>query len=154
MTVLLAGLLCGGACGGSSGGGSGVNSQPIASGPLAGTIGGQPWSLASGETDAFLSAGSTTFFTTLYTEAVTPCTGDGFSVTSNQLIVEVPMTPGDYTKTVTFVVDPGGANDNLLSSGHVVVSQVTATTVSGGIYARFDASNIINGQFQATICAQ
>ena len=64
------------------------------------------------------------------------------------------MTPGDYTSSVTFVVDPQGANQNLITSTHVVVNAVTATTVSGGISASYDGNNSVSGQFQATICAQ
>ena len=138
-----------GACGGSGGGGG-----PIVTGTLAGKIGGLSWTLASGETDAFLSMGQPNFFTTLYAETVATCTGAGFSVASNFLIVEIPMTPGDYTSSVTFVVDPQGANQNLITSTHVVVDAVTATTVSGGISASYDGNNSVSGQFQATICAQ
>jgi hypothetical protein len=149
--AVLAALLLGAACGGASSGGGG---QAISSTPLAGKVGGQSWTLASGETDAFLSSGQADFFTTLYTESVATCTGAGFSVASNQIIVEVPMTTGDYMRPVTFVVDPTGTNQNLIATGHVVVDQVTATSVSGGLYAKFDANDIINGQFQATVCAQ
>jgi hypothetical protein len=138
-----------GACGGSDAG-----SHAIGTGTLSGKIGGQAWSLESGETDAFLSMDDPDFFTSLYTEAVAPCNGDGFSVASNQLIVMVPMTPGDHEKSVTFVVNPQGTVKNLITTGHVVVAEVTATTVSGGIYAHYDGDNSVDGQFQATICAQ
>jgi hypothetical protein len=151
VVVLLGGLLMGGACGSSSGGGG---APPIASGALAGKVGGQAWTLASAETDAFLSMNQPDFFTTLYTESVAPCTGAGNSTTSNRVITEVPMVAGDYMKFVTFVVDPGGTNQNLVVNGHIVVSQVTATTVSGGLSASLNADNTISGQFQATICAQ
>lgn len=148
--MVLAGLLLGGACGGGSGGGG----PAIAMTTLAGKVGGQTWTLVSGETDAFLSSGQSDFFTTLYTESVDACTGSGFSVTSNQILVQVPMAAGDYSRSVTFVVDPSGANQNLITTGHVVVEAVTATTVSGGLYARSDDNNVVNGQFQATVCAQ
>jgi len=42
----------------------------------------------------------------------------------------------------------------LITSTHVVVDAVTATTVSGGISASYDGNNSVSGQFQATICAQ
>lgn len=138
-----------GSCGGSGGGGG-----PVATGTLAGKIGGMSWTLVSGETDAFLSMSQPNFFTTLYAETVATCTGAGFSVASNFLIAEIPMTPGDYTRSVTFVVDPQGTNQNLITSAHVVVDAVTATTVSGGISASYDGNNSVSGQFQATICAQ
>ncbi|HXJ19892.1 MAG TPA: hypothetical protein VMT03_06620 [Polyangia bacterium] len=148
------GLVAGGLFGAGCGGGSGGDGPAISSGVLSGTIGGEAWSIVDGETDAFLSSESSDFFTTLYEETVAPCTGNGFSVSTNQIIAQIPMAPGDYMREVTFVVDPGGANDNLISNGHVVVDQVTATTVSGGLYAMFDANDVVNGQFQATICTQ
>ena len=142
------GLILAGGCGGGSGG------QPIAATTLAGMVGGQPWTLVGGETDAFLSSGEPDFFTTLYAESVTPCTGAGFSVTSNEIILQVPMATGDSMRSVTFVVDPSNTSQNFIVTGHVVVDEVTATSVSGGVYASYDDDNVINGQFQATICAQ
>ena len=146
--VVAGGVLVGG-CGGSGGSG-----PAISSGVLAGTIGGEAWSIVSGETDFFISSQGSDFFTTFYEETVDPCTGAGFSVSTNQVIAEIPMATGDYMQAVTFVVDPGGTNDNLITNGHVVVDQVTATTVSGGLYAKFDANDVVSGQFQATICTQ
>ena len=126
---------------------------------MSGKVGGQPWTLVSGETHAFLSMGKAQFFTTMYMESVTPCTGAGFSVTTNQLIMNIPMTPGDYNLSLdlsqTFVVDPGGSDQNDIAiSGRIVVDQVTATMVSGGANIQFDADNSVSGQFQATVCAQ
>lgn len=156
--LLVAAALTIGGCGSSGGGGS---SFDIPTSTLSGKIGGQPWTLVSGETDATLSAGQSQFFTTMYTESVTPCTGAGFSVTTNQLIMNIPMTPGDYNLglaanlTATFVVDPGGSNQNNIAfNGRIVVDQVTATTVSGGANIQYDANNSVSGQFQATVCAQ
>ena len=126
---------------------------------MSGKVGGQPWTLVSGETDAFLSMGKAQFFTTMYEESVTPCTGAGSAVTSNQLIMNIPMTPGDYNLGFdliqTFVVGLGTTNQNLgATSGRIVVDQVTATMVSGGANIQFDADNSVSGQFQATVCAQ
>jgi hypothetical protein len=153
--LLVAVALTVGGCG-SSGGGS---SFDIPTTTLSGKVGGQPWTLVSGETDAFLSMGKAQFFTTMYMESVTPCTGAGFSVTTNQLIMNIPMTPGDYNLSLdlsqTFVVDPGGSDQNDIAiSGRIVVDQVTATMVSGGANIQFDADNSVSGQFQATVCAQ
>ena len=142
------------------GGGSG-SSFTISMTTLAGKVGGQPWSLVSGETDAFLSMNQPQFFTTMYTETVTPCTGAGFAVASNQIILNIPMTPGDYALSLnmsaTFVVNPQDAMhiQNLIATqGRIVVDQITATTVTGGAHIQYDANNTVDGQFTATICAQ
>jgi hypothetical protein len=128
---------------------------------LSGKVGGQPWTLMNGETDAFLSMNQPQFFTTMYTEPVTPCTGAGFSVATNQLILNLPMTPGDYMLgldlNATFVVDPQDSTQikNLVATqGRIIVDLVTATSISGGAHIQYDGDNTVNGQFEATICAQ
>src|SRR5688500_13877851 len=66
----------------------------IATTPLAGNVGGQPWTFVAGHTNAFLSEGETDFFAEFYAEAYTPC---AFSTPQgNHLIVAVPKSPGDY----------------------------------------------------------
>ena len=49
-------------------GGSGDSNLPISSQNLSGKIGGQPWSLATAQSDAFLSD-STQYFVTMYPTA-------------------------------------------------------------------------------------
>jgi hypothetical protein len=137
--------------------GCGGNSFDISMGTLSGKVGGQPWTLASGETDALQSAGQTTFFTNMYAVAVTPCS-NGFDFASNYMILNIPMTPGDYSLSLslnqTFVVVSGSNTNNLIAtSGRIVVDQVTATSVTGGAHFQYDANNTVNGQFTATVCA-
>ena len=107
----------------------------------------------SGETDAFLSEGDPDFFTDLYAESRTAC---GFSSSStNHLIVRIPMVPGEYPfslsgHNMTFAIAP---SSNLIAfNGKVVVDEVTATTVTGGLYGRYNEANEVNGTFTATIC--
>ncbi|HWA78543.1 MAG TPA: hypothetical protein VG937_39680 [Polyangiaceae bacterium] len=128
---------------------------PIASSPLAGTIGGEAWAFDHAETESALSD-EETFFLTFYAEPATACE-PFFQSTRNQLIVIVPKAPGDYAinfdHAATFVVDPGGENRNLVSfNGHLVVDEVTATSVLGGIAVEYNAANHVNGRFEATIC--
>src|SRR5436190_17870860 len=100
---------------------------------LTGSVGGQAWTFAAGETNAFLSEGEDDFFAELYPMAYTQC---GFSSPSgNHLIVSVPKTPGEYdmgtSRNMTFVV---GESDNLVTfSGKIVVDEVTATSVKGAL---------------------
>lgn len=124
----------------------------IAATPLAGTVGGQPWTFVAGHTSAFLSDGEPDFFAELYAEAFAPC---AFSTPpGNHLIVAVPKSPGDYdfstSLNMTFVV---GDSENLVTfDGRIVVDEVTDTLVRGGLAGDFDGDNDVSGQFELTIC--
>ncbi len=127
-------------------------SAAIAMTPLAGKIGGQSWSLGTAETDSFLSD-STTFFVSMYSDTFTACTGS--STQENYFSPIIPNTPGDYPLnsqgfTATFVV--GGSQNFFATSGHLVIDQVTSTTVTGGINASASSDNAIDGQFTLTVC--
>jgi hypothetical protein len=151
MTLLLLAVFT--ACAGDDDSGGGGGGVEILETPLAGMVGGAPWTFTTGETDAFLSEGEPDYFTSLYAESFTPC---GFSPTStNHLIVQLPMVPGEYPfslsgSNMTFAIAP---SDNLVSfNGKIVIDTVTATTVTGGLYGRYDSANEVNGRFTATIC--
>ena len=129
-------------------------SQDIAESQLAGTVGGQTWSFAAGHTSAFLSEGEPDFFASLYPMTFTAC---GFAEPSgNHLIVAIPKTPGEYdmglSRNMTFVV---GESDNLVAfNGKIVVDEVTATSVKGGLVGSYDNSNEVSGRFEVTICPE
>ncbi len=134
------------------GGGGGGTTLEIADAPLAGTVGGAPWTFASGDTDAFLSRDKPELFSDLYGESVSLC---GFaSGAGNHLIVAIPKTPGDYPFTtqrnMTFVV--GGTDNYATLEGKVRVDEVTATSLKGGLVGRFDSANEVTGTFEITIC--
>lgn len=126
----------------------------VATTPLAGTVGGQPWTFVAGHTNAFLSEGEDDFFATLYPAQFTAC---GSSEPSgSHLIVSVPKAVGDYDMgpqlNMTFVV---GSSDNLIAfDGRIIVDEVTATKVVGGLHGEFDGDNEVNGRFEISICAQ
>lgn len=131
--------------------GCGTESFDVATTPLAGTVGGQPWAFAAGQTNAFLSEGDPDFFTTLYPVAFTAC---GFSEPGGaHLIVSVPMVVGDYdmgpSRNMTFVV---GSDNKIAFDGRIIVEEVTATKVVGGLHGSFDGDNEVDGRFEATIC--
>lgn len=147
--VILAALSCG-AC--SDGGDEGEASKTaIVSGPLAGLVGGKAWSFVSGQTDAFLSEEGD-YWGEAYSEASTCSSG---FVDSDHLVLSVPRQPGDYALgpmlTATFSLTQN--NDNLIAmKGHIVVDQVSASTIRGGAFIEFDAQNSVNGHFELTIC--
>lgn len=128
------------------------STTPPDSTPVAGMVGGQAWTLVAGHTDAFLSKDQDTFFATLFPTQFTTC---GFSEPSgNHLIVSIPKVVGDYpmslSRNMTFVV----GNDNKIAiDGHIVVTEVTATKIKGGIVSKFDSQNEVNGSFEIPICA-
>jgi hypothetical protein len=119
--------------------------------PLAGTVSGFSWNYVAGNTDSFLSSGSDNYFATLYPVAFTPCSGNEPS--GPHLIVAIPKAAGDYpmnlSRNMTFV---DGSENRIATDGHIVVSSVNATTVSGGLTGTYDVLNEVNGQFTVTIC--
>ena len=132
--------------------GDDMSSAEISATPVAGKVGGQPWTYVAGHTDAFLSEGDDDFFATLFPAQFTTC---GFSEPSgDHLILSIPKAVGDYpmslSRNMTFVV----GNDNKIAiDGHIVVTEVTATQLKAGIAAKFDDQNTINGSFTIPICA-
>lgn len=129
-------------------------SMTIAETQLAGTVGGQTWTFAAGHTNAFLSEGEPDFFASLYPTTFTAC---GFSEPSgDHLIVAIPKTPGEYemglSRNMTFVV---GESENLIAfDGKIVVDEVTATSVKGGLVGSYDDANEVTGRFDITICPE
>jgi hypothetical protein len=119
---------------------------------MTGKVGGQTWTFAAGHTSAFLSEGEPDFFASLYPMAFTAC---GFSEPSgNHLIIALPKTPGEYemslSRNMTFVV--GDSTNLIATNGKIFVDEVTATTVKGGLVAKYDGENEVNGRFEVTIC--
>ncbi len=131
--------------------GCGGDSFEVATTPLAGTVGGQSWTFVAGQTDSFLSDGKPDFFTVMYPAQFPTC---GFSRPGDShLIVSVPKEVGDYDmgfdRNMTFVV---GTDNKIAFDGRIVVTEVTATKVVGGLHGSFDGDNEVNGQFEISIC--
>jgi hypothetical protein len=130
------------------------SSPDIVDTQLAGTVAGQAWTFQAGHTSAFLSEGEDDFFASLYPMAFTAC---GFSEPSGaHLIVSIPKQPGDYEMgsnlNMTFVT---ADSDNLVTfDGRIIVDEVTATHVTGGLFGSYDGDNEVNGRFDVTICAE
>jgi hypothetical protein len=146
-TLLAALALSAAACGGSE------PAAPLAVGtqPLAGKVGGQPWTFAHGSTNAFLSGSRPDFFGELYADGTPGC---GTFSTSNRVILAIPKAPGDYPFTTqrngTFVV--GGSSNLVAMQGRIIVEQVTTDAVTARVHMVFDGSNEIDGEFVASIC--
>jgi len=127
-------------------------SEDISTTTMSGKVGGQAWTFTAGHTSAFLSEGEPDFFASLYPAAFTAC---GFSEPAgNHLIVSIPKTPGEYemslSRNMTFVV--GDSNNLIATNGAIIVDEVTATTVKGGLVGTYDGQNTVNGRFEVTIC--
>jgi hypothetical protein len=139
---------------GCSSSGDGGGTAPIATTTLAGKIGGQSWTLGSANSDSFLSSGSPNFFVDMYSEASIACGGSPTNSNENSFIANVPMTMGDYSLSLdlsaTFVV--GGSQNLIATSGHLAVTSVSSSTVTGGLNVSYNSDNAIDGQFTITVC--
>jgi hypothetical protein len=120
---------------------------------LTGEIGGASWTFVEGDTNAFLSDDD--FFATLYAEDFDQCNSSPSAV--NHLILNIPKETGEWglslSRNMTFVVQTADGVDNLIGTeGTLRVDQVTADEVVGGIHAKFDGSNQVDGTFTIEIC--
>jgi hypothetical protein len=127
----------------------------IASGTLSGKIGGADFALVAAETDSFLSDESG-IWADLYAEPITNACQAGPAGNKNHLILSLPNQPGDYRMSLslnaTFVVE-GAQTDNLIATrGRLVIDEVTATHVRGGVHVLYDAANEVSGKFQVAVC--
>jgi hypothetical protein len=135
------------------GGGGGV-AAPAAT-PMAGTVGGMPWTLGTAETDAFFSDESS-FWIDAYGETLAESCSDFPSSTAPSLILTAPPMPGSYplgpTLTATFVLNDAAQSNLVATTGQINVESVTATQVTGAVSIEYDAQNTVSGRFTATIC--
>jgi hypothetical protein len=142
------GLALAGGCG--SGGGS---STTISNLTLSGKFGGQPWTFVTGATNSLQSTADR-YWVDAYSESFTPCTGSA-SLNADDLILTLPTAVGSYPLSLdlnqTFYVASTG--DNFVATrGEIVITEISATTITGGANITYDANNTVDGQFQMTIC--
>jgi hypothetical protein len=140
---------------GGDGNGDGGGSAAIASGAVTGKVGGQPWTVAGAQVDAFLSD-EQTFWVDLSAVALTSCSDFGGG---NGLILNVPKQPGSYSLSLmlnaTFVVEGGVETENLIATkGSLRVDEVTSAIVRGGVSMTYDANNSVSGEFEAVVCSE
>ena len=137
-------------CGGDDDGGDGSSSIP--SGTLTGKIGGEAWTVAGGRTDSFLSDPDD-YFIELYATPVADC--DAFSPGGNSVIVVAQRKVGEFalgTNGASATLFVEATNDNLFANGRLSVSELSDTTLKGGLSISFDGANALGGQFEALIC--
>lgn len=120
-----------------------------------GTIGGAPWTQTRAvvEVDSF---DSTKLSVSLYNGTVAEC--DRFASSYPEVIFSVPNAVGEYplhfdfsssSQTATFV--PSAGQNNIASEGLIVITAVSATSVTMGVV--FDAgADSINGTFTTNLC--
>ncbi len=91
---------------------------------------------------------------TLYASTFTACSTLAPPEDAGTIIMVIPRTPGSYdlsaARSATFSIPP---SDNWVAlQGHVQISEVTATTITGGAKITYNGDNTVEGQFQASIC--
>lgn len=149
--VALASLALG--CSDDGGDGGGGSATPIANGALTGKVGGEAFTVATAQVNAFLSD-EDAFWVDVSSEVLTSCND---SATGNSLILNVPKKPGTYALSLslnaTFVVEGGAETQNLIATkGSLRVDEVTSALVRGGISMAYDSDNSVNGEFEAIVC--
>ncbi len=137
-----------------SGDSSGPSNAVISSQTLSGRIGGQSWTLGTAESDSFLST-SDEYFVDMYSETFPACQTGAATSDSNHFIADLPTAVGSYnlgmSQTVTFYV--AATSENLVAiDGRIQIDSISGTTISGGLKVTFNADNVLDGQFQASIC--
>jgi hypothetical protein len=156
--AILLGIVLGAGCGGGSsgggGGGSGGGTTTISTQTLAGKIGGQAWTFATGETNADLSTADE-FWVDLYGTTFDTCVAFGAPSNVDEVIMMMPKAPGSYPVSLSRIATlyVASSSDNWgATRGLLVIDSVTATTISGGIHITYNSDNTVDGQFQAAIC--
>jgi hypothetical protein len=146
------GLLLFAGCDGSGSGGS--DTMAISSQPLSGKIGGKAWTFVTGETDAFMSEGVDTYWTDLYASKFAACDTTMPDDSAGTIIAQLPRKTGSFnlglSNNVTFYVPP---EDNWVATrGRLEITEVTETTISGGLKATYNDDNLADGRFTVSIC--
>ncbi len=146
-------LFCVGIAALAAGCGSSGGSRVISSQPLAGMVGGQPWMFMTGETSSSFPT-SNRYWVDAYSESFTACSGSA-PFTADEILMNFPMAIGNYAVTLdlsqTFYI--ADTNDNLVAtSGEIDITDISATTITGGANFAYNADNSVDGQFQVTIC--
>jgi hypothetical protein len=142
---------------GCGGGGDGAPGT-IATQPLAGMIDGQPWTFVAGQTDGFLSETGDEFFATLFDKPFSsPCDQFQPQDATHWLILNIPKAVGRYALSLslnqTFSYPKGTSIQNdIATSGTLEVTELTATSLSGGVKMAYGSRDSVEGQFTITIC--
>ena len=140
------------ACGGDGAPGT------VATQPLAGVIDGQPWTFVAGQTDGFLSETGDEFFATLFDKPFSsPCDQFQPQDATHWLILNIPKAVGRYALSLslnqTFSYPKGNSTQNdIATSGTIEVTELTATSLSGGVKMAYGSKDSVEGQFMITIC--
>jgi hypothetical protein len=158
LIVSLLGIVLGAGCGGGNsdggGGGSGGGTTTISTQTLAGKIGGQAWTFATGETNAALST-TDELWVDLYAATFETCVAFGAPSDADEVIMMMPKKPGSYPLSLAnnATLDVASSSDNWVATrGLLVIDSVTATTITGGMHITYNSDNTVDGQFQAAIC--
>jgi hypothetical protein len=124
---------------------------------LQGVIGGEPWEFEAGEAEASsFTVGE--FAARLFGEPHTVCGSAFEQPAASHILLSVPDAVGSYalsfgqnSRTVT-LYDTATSINHIAVSGAVDITEITATTISGGMHVRVDSDNEVDGLFELTIC--
>jgi hypothetical protein len=126
----------------------------IADQPLAGTIAGQAWTLVDGEISTFL-ADDTAYVASLFDVATGGCDAE-WPEAGGLLEIEFPRKVGAYElssdRSVSLAILGNLADGVSAEDGLLVISEITADRVRGGLRAEADDRNRVEGRFDVRLC--
>ena len=151
----LLGLIFAAGCGGGEmGSGGGGTTTTVSTQTLTGKIGGQPWTFATGETNAALST-TDQYWVDLYAATFDQCVAFGAPTDADEVIMMMPKTPGTYNVSLGMNATLYSASSSfnyVATRGVLIIDSVTATTITGGLNITYNNDNTVDGQFTASIC--
>ncbi len=126
----------------------------IADQALTGTVAGQAWTLVDGDVAPFL-ASNTEYVASLFDVARGGCDA-AWPEAGGVLQVEFPREVGAYElsalRSVSMAPIGNFSAGVAAASGLLVISEITADRVRGGLRAEADDNNHVEGRFDVQIC--
>jgi len=137
----------------------GPNNPPeraISSGPVSGKIAGQTWTFGTGEAALVRgSSGVQQYLVHLYPGAVEACVSFGMMPGRDLVSMLMPTAVGSYQLgyDLSSTLVAGSIDTRCVAiEGRLVIDDITATTLTGGLFVNCGPGNTIDGQFTAVIC--
>lgn len=129
---------------------AGCGEETIDDGPLAGEINGKAWTFQGGSAEDIFGDGE--LWISLHSStAADPCGFNPFD--GDHVLIVRPPEPTDkglsLSNNITIVYD--GSNNDIMTSGRLVIDTITTTTIGGGLVTSRD-NHDLSGRWEVPIC--
>lgn len=130
----------------------------VSTSPLSGTVAGESFSVASGFARPGFEEGELSI--ELHpVEVEDPCALSAFTDSRRMILFSIVSEPQDVElgfgtgQTVTFAYEDadGGFQNDVATTGRLMIDEVSESTLIGGLYAEMD-DHVVDGQFEVPVC--